>query len=267
MIVIYSKNIWTPDHSMTTMGAELECTMCSKVFPPPSRYKAFPMCTTCYDEAEGVDMETARVLTFTPADAITTTAHGDTLFLGSEGSRASESWLAEQGIGRVLTVACASEHLPKVDGVSYKTIDVDDDPDEDLTPHLAETLSFIDGSAKTRGSRPHALVHCVSGISRSGTVVVACTMKSRGIGFDDALAFVRRERPQVHPNSGFSGQLRCYESDLRRDGAIKGPDSRSQDVPQAASSQGISGVGKGGVVKEAKEPKMPSNASGVLHGP
>ena len=186
------------------------------------------MCNACYKDAHSADMETARVLTFSPADVVGSTAQGAKIFLGPEGSRISESWLAEQGIGRVLTVACESDHLPTYEGVVYQVLEVDDDPDENMMPYLPAAFEFIDGGEEGRN---HVLVHCVSGISRSGTVVVAYLMRSKGISFDDALALARQGRPEVHPNSGFWRQLRGYEADLRRlgmiTGTITGPDFRA----------------------------------------
>lgn len=41
------------------------------------------------------------------------------------------------------------------------------------------------------------LVHCVKGVSRSASVVVAYLMKTQQWGFDQALEYVRARRPQV----------------------------------------------------------------------
>jgi len=36
--------------------------------------------------------------------------------VGPEGSRSDEAWLRDRGVGRVLTVAGHSEHLPRFNG-------------------------------------------------------------------------------------------------------------------------------------------------------
>ena len=59
------------------------------------------------------------------------------------------------------------------------------------------------------------LVHCVSGISRSGATVVAYVMATRNCSVDDALATVRAKRPVVSPNSGFKAQLHAFEAERR----------------------------------------------------
>jgi protein-tyrosine phosphatase len=59
------------------------------------------------------------------------------------------------------------------------------------------------------------LVHCVSGISRSGATVVAYVMATRNCSVDDALATVRAKRPVVSPNSGFKAQLHAFDAERR----------------------------------------------------
>ena len=50
-------------------------------------------------------------------------------------------------------------------------INVDDSPMEDLAKHFDQCFDFID---KTEGA---CLVHCVSGISRSASIVIAYLIK------------------------------------------------------------------------------------------
>ncbi|KAK7935052.1 protein-tyrosine phosphatase-like protein [Apiospora marii] len=58
--------------------------------------------------------------------------------------------------------------------------------------------------------QPRVLVHCLQGVSRSGAVVVAYTMRALGLDYDAALDVVRRNRPAVSPNPGFADQLRLW---------------------------------------------------------
>ena len=62
-----------------------------------------------------------------------------------------------------------------------KYIDIDDDPTEDILCHLNEACEWIDKALEGKeaeddgGERRDVgvLVHCVQGISRSGSIVVA----------------------------------------------------------------------------------------------
>eukprot|EP00760_Papus_ankaliazontas_P032754 PhM_4_TR5953/c0_g1_i1/m.15810 len=55
------------------------------------------------------------------------------------------------------------------------------------------------------------LVHCQMGVSRSASVVVAYVMKSQDLCLDSALALVKRQRPEVNPNTGFLRALVRWE--------------------------------------------------------
>ena len=59
------------------------------------------------------------------------------------------------------------------------------------------------------------LVHCVQGISRSASVVLAYLIKYEGMSTDAAVALVKRRRGIANPNAGFLRQLRAYEAALR----------------------------------------------------
>ncbi len=76
-------------------------------------------------------------------------------------------------------------------------LEVDDSPDEDLMAHFEKCIEFI------RKDGGKVLVHCVSGISRSGAITIAYVMKTQGKTFEEAWEFVRERRSMVHPNSGF----------------------------------------------------------------
>ena len=58
------------------------------------------------------------------------------------------------------------------------------------------------------------LVHCVAGVSRSPTIVIAYLMRSRGISLREAYDVVRTRRSIVNPNFGFMKQLIAFERTL-----------------------------------------------------
>jgi len=65
-------------------------------------------------------------------------------------------------------------------------------------------------SCREKGKR--IFVHCRAGVSRSATVVLAYLMSVRSIGLQQALRFVRKKRPCVLPNPGFSTVLESVYS-------------------------------------------------------
>lgn len=50
--------------------------------------------------------------------------------------------------------------------------------------------------------RTNVLVHCIAGVSRSATVVMAFLMKTRGITFQQAHRLVKSRRPIVPSPAG-----------------------------------------------------------------
>eukprot|EP00933_Yihiella_yeosuensis_P025755 TRINITY_DN19995_c0_g1_i1.p1 TRINITY_DN19995_c0_g1~~TRINITY_DN19995_c0_g1_i1.p1 ORF type:complete len:468 (+),score=112.23 TRINITY_DN19995_c0_g1_i1:59-1462(+) len=59
------------------------------------------------------------------------------------------------------------------------------------------------------------LVHCVQGISRSATVVVAFLMEFRGFDMDDAVALVKKQHPGALKPFRFQEMLRAFQYHLK----------------------------------------------------
>jgi protein-tyrosine phosphatase len=82
------------------------------------------------------------------------------------------------------------------------------------TPQAAPGPHWIELAVNTiigwRSVGWNVLVHCKAGHSRSGMIVIAYIMKTRGMSVDAALAFVQSKRPVTHPNNGFVESLQRY---------------------------------------------------------
>lgn len=59
------------------------------------------------------------------------------------------------------------------------------------------------------------LVHCMAGVSRSASIVIAFLMKINKWNMEKAYKYAHSMRKQVGPNYGFLKQLRDYEYDLQ----------------------------------------------------
>ncbi|PPQ73826.1 hypothetical protein CVT26_012141 [Gymnopilus dilepis] len=92
-------------------------------------------------------------------------------------------------------------------GPNHMNVPVEDSEYENLLMHLPLACNFIKGALSNGG---RILVHCVMGISRSATVVAAYLMQSRNMTAHEALNFVKKVRPQAHPNYGFVKQLDVF---------------------------------------------------------
>ncbi|XP_037543379.1 dual specificity protein phosphatase 19-like [Nematolebias whitei] len=110
-------------------------------------------------------------------------------------------------VSHVLNVAYGISNLFP-DQMVYKTLQILDLPDTDITSYLEECSSFIDQAQEQDGV---VLVHCNAGVSRSSSVVIGYLMLREGLTFDDAYSQVKLARPSIRPNPGFYEQLQHYK--------------------------------------------------------
>ena len=91
-------------------------------------------------------------------------------------------------------------------------IPVEDQEHEPIWQYFGIACSRID---EFLGEGGVVLVHCLTGVSRSATIVAAYLLHKRQAGtVDDALRMIATQRPEIYPNGGFQEQLRewhCLE--------------------------------------------------------
>ncbi|XP_028999575.1 dual specificity protein phosphatase 22-A isoform X2 [Betta splendens] len=75
--------------------------------------------------------------------------------------------------------------------------------------HFKECITFIHDCRLNGGS---CLVHCLAGVSRSTTMVVAYLMTVTHYSWEDCLSAVKAVRSFVGPNYGFLEQLQEYQT-------------------------------------------------------
>lgn len=83
-----------------------------------------------------------------------------------------------------------------------------------LTPHLGESMSFVDEGVEKGG----VLIHCTHGTGRSAAVAIAAAMKAggketpSGLGsFHEAFRLVKSRRPGTDPPMPFQQELGEWE--------------------------------------------------------
>ncbi|XP_014476418.1 PREDICTED: dual specificity protein phosphatase 3-like [Dinoponera quadriceps] len=96
--------------------------------------------------------------------------------------------------------------------IKYYGILVTDLPTADISKYFYTVADFIDEAMSTGGK---AFVHCMQGVSRSATCVLAYLMIKKKMLAVDALRMIRVCR-DVHPNAGFLEQLARLDNRLRR---------------------------------------------------
>lgn len=133
------------------------------------------------------------------------------LFLGGFDA-ARKSVTNKHKIMNVINLCCGKTETIEEQGRVYMKIAADDSPDYDLSPYFDSTFEFIDNAIE---NNRNVLVHCMAGVSRSTTIVIAYLIRKHpGLTLTQADQFVFRRRPFTNPNSGFITQLQAYEQRL-----------------------------------------------------
>ncbi|XP_068175618.1 dual specificity protein phosphatase 22-B-like isoform X2 [Antennarius striatus] len=129
------------------------------------------------------------------------------LYLGNIKDAQDSELLATHNITHILSIHDTA--APVLEGVTYLCISAADHPKQNLTQFFRDGITFIH-EARLKGEG--CLVHCVAGVSRSVTLVVAYIMTVTGRGWVESLAAVRAVRPCAGPNLGFLRQLDEFEN-------------------------------------------------------
>ena len=129
----------------------------------------------------------------------------DKIYLGDLKSGNDINFLKEENISNVLSLTgdIFSPKYPKKLKISQKIINIDDSPKENILKFFKECILYIENSDKI-------LVHCMAGVSRSATIVIAYLMWKTHSSFNDTYLFIKKRRPEIDPNNGFRKQLNIF---------------------------------------------------------
>ncbi|XP_034464834.1 dual specificity protein phosphatase 13-like [Hippoglossus hippoglossus] len=149
------------------------------------------------------------------------------LYIGNEAAARDKATLHSLGITHIVNAA----HGPPIPGpgpcfhvntgprfyrdmtVDYYGVEADDATEFILSPFFYPTARYI-RAALAMGGR--VFVHCLMGVSRSATLVLAFLMIIEGLSLQEAVAAVRPHR-DICPNPGFLQQLRSLDMSLERE--------------------------------------------------
>lgn len=136
------------------------------------------------------------------------------LWIGSE--RDSENTKAARAHGVTLVVNCTRTIPTTVPGVTHYRVPVDDTPldADDMQAYLPRAVQLIDAHLRRGGG---VLVHCYAGISRSASVAAAYLMYREGLTPRQAIARIRRAKPETFgPSPNFATALDAFHALLKK---------------------------------------------------
>ncbi|VDM02287.1 unnamed protein product [Schistocephalus solidus] len=121
--------------------------------------------------------------------------------------------LRQYGITQVITAMIDPPPASLLSAVtSHIQISVEDAETSNLRIYFDSVGERI-AMEKKRGGK--TLVHCMAGISRSASLVLAYLIRHQNMSLADAYDLVRAVRPFIQPNAGFWRQLISYEELVR----------------------------------------------------
>ena len=107
-------------------------------------------------------------------------------------------------------------NLLEGEGIAYHNVDEEDVEDASLVQHFQQVRTFIESARQAEDGR--VLVHCMCGVSRSATLVIAYLLQSEEMSLVDAFNKTKLQRPMVAPNPTFTEELLSLEREQNEEG-------------------------------------------------
>ncbi|EDW56091.1 GM22933 [Drosophila sechellia] len=151
------------------------------------------------------------------------------IYIGDAAAAKNKTYLRLMGITHVLNAAegcrygqvdTGHSYYRDMPSIRYMGFPMVDAPTTDISRYFYVASKFIDSAISSGGdqdllSMARSLVHCLVGMSRSATCVLAYLMICRKMSAVDAIRTVRMRR-DIRPNDGFLQQLADLDMELKR---------------------------------------------------
>ncbi|XP_056113081.1 dual specificity protein phosphatase 13 [Rhinichthys klamathensis goyatoka] len=141
------------------------------------------------------------------------------VYIGNEVAARDKSMLYNMGITHIVNAASGPPHVNtgarfyRDMSIDYYGVEADDSSDFILSVFFYPTARFIRAALSKNG---RVFVHCLMGVSRSSTLVLAFLMICEDLTLMEAVKSVRQHR-DICPNPGFLNQLRHLDMSLVRE--------------------------------------------------
>ena len=132
----------------------------------------------------------------------------DKIYLGGLEGATDLVFLSEEKITHVLSLLDWKIEVPKNLNITHKLINISDIESSNLFQYFKECVEFIESANKI-------YIHCMCGVSRSPSIVIAYLMWKARCSLDDTYAFVLSRRIYIGPNDGFMEQLKFFDKLLK----------------------------------------------------
>jgi hypothetical protein len=132
----------------------------------------------------------------------------DFLYVGSSNDAQNLKWLKDNSITGILCCAKELNYDELYDKtMNYLKMDITDIEEFPIEDFFEKAIDFLEKNKRV-------LVHCVLGMSRSPTIVIAYLIAKKKMLLIDALLYMKKIRDIVYPNDGFLKALIIFEKTL-----------------------------------------------------
>ena len=133
----------------------------------------------------------------------------DKIYLGDIDGAREVNYLKQEKITHIISLAGKIFSPEYEEGLfKRKIIDIIDFEDENIFQYFKDCIQFIESAKKI-------YIHCMAGVSRSATIVIAYIMWKEHKNYNDAFNFVKNKRKLIMPNMGFTLQLKYFDNLLK----------------------------------------------------
>ncbi|KAI6188417.1 hypothetical protein M3Y98_00352500 [Aphelenchoides besseyi] len=137
------------------------------------------------------------------------------LFVGSLRAATDPKLMSANRIQAIVSVITTEVNLSRLPFVTHKLqIPLDDLPNATLGHYFGTAIRFIH---ENRLENRNVLVHCLMGVSRSVSLVLAYLITVTDLRLERAYEFVRQRRYSASPNFGFREQLKSFYNQGREE--------------------------------------------------
>jgi dual specificity phosphatase 12 len=132
------------------------------------------------------------------------------LYLGNLNTALNKDEITRLGITDMITIEIRPLQAPDLASCvrRYLFLNAMDHSKQDVLSHFETSNEFIENALKEATNKVY--IHCVAGISRSASLVIAYVMKTRSMNYTEAHDLVAQKRNVIDPNEGFVRQLVLY---------------------------------------------------------
>ena len=133
----------------------------------------------------------------------------DNIYLGGVKGLSESDYFKTEKITATLSILKDAPKFVDDENIKHKVIPLDDLYSENIIKYFKECIEFIEKADKI-------FIHCMCGVSRSATIVIAYLLWKTHCSYFDAYFFVKNRRPFIDPNDGFIKQLKIFEELLKK---------------------------------------------------